>query len=65
MDKAKEILKRLITFLDKEQDSCPIGLKSLGLRVEYLDKVYKNHYSSQRFFETTISPVKESPFFLM
>lgn len=63
-NKTKEVLITLIGRFDNESDASPIGLTSLGLRVEYLDTIYKNRFSTQRFVGTMLSPVKESPFFL-
>ncbi len=62
--KIKKHILELISRLDKEEECAPVGLRSLGLRVEYLNGVYKNKFSKTRFYGTMISPVSERPLHL-
>ncbi len=40
----------------------PIGLKAMGIRAKYLDKVYGFNYSANRFYTKLLSPVN-SPYY--
>lgn len=40
----------------------PIGLKAMGIKAKYLDKVYGFNYSANRFYTKLLSPVN-SPYY--
>ena len=63
-EKVKKCLMEFITRFDREEETCPVGLKALGLRVEYLSGVYKNNFSNTRFCASIVSPVAPSPIYL-
>ncbi|HIU86381.1 TPA: hypothetical protein IAD52_05370 [Candidatus Spyradomonas excrementavium] len=63
MDKAKKLLIKLLIYLKNKDINRPIGLKSLGLKVEYFESIYKNHFSSAKFCGKIVSPVQDTPFY--
>ncbi len=40
----------------------PVGLRAMGIRAKYLDKVNGFNYSANRFYTNILSPVN-SPYF--
>ena len=40
----------------------PVGLRAMGIRAKYLDKVYGFNYSANRFYTDILSPV-DMPYF--
>lgn len=40
----------------------PVGLKAMGIRAKYLDKVNEFNYSANRFYTNILSPV-DIPYF--
>lgn len=61
-------MKFVINLFNKLKESfcipqAPVGLKAMGIKSKYLDKVYNFNYSMNRFYTNLMSPVKD-PYFL-
>lgn len=56
----KNLIKKIVKFFCTPQ--APIGLKSMGIKLKYFEKINSFNYSKNRFYTEMLSPVNE-PFY--